>query len=282
MVEEQNTTNPADPVEEAAPLAQTNGSDAETPRDEHTPSAADEAAAQSPAETSESQQSGAQAAENAGTGDDKPEEQAPFVSAPSTQLLFRAPDIKPLPARPAPRDDSDDEDESGSNSRRRSRKRRGGDQGGDNSSRAELITEPQKVKGSTRLEAKKQRRRDGRDAGRRRAVVTEAEFLARRESVDRKMIVRSKGGRIQIGVLEDDVLAEHYVARSQESSLIGNVYLGKVQNVLRAWKPRSSTSDAGATPCSTPAKSTGTRSRPATSRAVSSLPSSPATRSSCK
>ncbi|ERK70334.1 S1 RNA binding domain protein, partial [Leifsonia aquatica ATCC 14665] len=96
----------------------------------------------------------------------------------------------------------------------------------------ELITEPQKVKGSTRLEAKKQRRRDGRDAGRRRPVITEAEFLARRESVDRQMIVREKSGRIQIGVLEDKVLVEHYVARSQEASLIGNVYLGRVQNVL--------------------------------------------------
>ena len=63
--------------------------------------------------------------------------------------------------------------------------------------------EPQRIKGSTRLEAKKQRRRDGRDAGRRRPVVTEAEFLARRESVDRQMIVRSKDGRIQIGVLEE-------------------------------------------------------------------------------
>ena len=96
----------------------------------------------------------------------------------------------------------------------------------------ELITEPQKVKGSTRLEAKKQRRRDGRDAGRRRAVITESEFLARRESVDRLMVVRSKSGRIQIGVLEDGVLVEHYVARNQDASLIGNVYLGRVQNVL--------------------------------------------------
>ncbi len=96
----------------------------------------------------------------------------------------------------------------------------------------ELITEPQRIKGSTRLEAKKQRRRDGREAGRRRAVVTEAEFLARREAVDRVMIVRSKNGRIQIAVLEDSVLVEHYVARNQDASLIGNVYLGRVQNVL--------------------------------------------------
>ena len=96
----------------------------------------------------------------------------------------------------------------------------------------ELITEPQRIKGSTRLEAKKQRRRDGRDAGRRRPVITEAEFIARRESVDRVMVVRSKFDRIQIGVLEDGVLVEHYVAKAAEASLIGNVYLGRVQNVL--------------------------------------------------
>ncbi len=96
----------------------------------------------------------------------------------------------------------------------------------------ELITEPQRIKGSTRLEAKKQRRRDGREAGRRRAVVTEAEFLARREAVDRVMVVRSKNGRVQIAVLEDNVLVEHYVARNQDASLIGNVYVGRVQNVL--------------------------------------------------
>ena len=96
----------------------------------------------------------------------------------------------------------------------------------------ELSNEPTKVRGSTRLEAKKQRRRDGRDAGRRRPVITEAEFLARRESVDRKMVVRSKFDRIQIGVLEDGVLVEHYVAKAADASLIGNVYLGRVQNVL--------------------------------------------------
>lgn len=88
------------------------------------------------------------------------------------------------------------------------------------------------LKGSTRLEAKRQRRRSSRDTGRRRQVITEAEFLARRESVDRKMIVRQRGERIQIGVLEDGVLAEHYVSHTTQDSLIGNVYLGKVQNVL--------------------------------------------------
>jgi ribonuclease E len=86
---------------------------------------------------------------------------------------------------------------------------------------------------STRIDAKRQRRRDSRDTGRRRApVLTEAEFLARREAVDRVMVVREKEDRIQIAVLEDEILVEHYVSRNQSASLIGNVYLGKVQNVL--------------------------------------------------
>ncbi len=96
----------------------------------------------------------------------------------------------------------------------------------------------QSVRGSTRLEAKRQRRRDGRDAGRRRVpILSEAEFLARRESVDRTMVVRERGDRIEIGVLEDDILVEHFVAASGRDggsgkSLVGNIYLGRVQNVL--------------------------------------------------
>jgi ribonuclease E len=163
-----------------------------------------------------------------------------FVSQVSTALHFYAPDIAPLPALELPEADDDDEDDQGDrdggSSRGRGRRRRRGGNGGSAPERpqrpVEVITEPQKIKGSTRLEAKKQRRRDGREAGRRRPVVTEAEFLARRESVDRQMIVRSKSGRVQIGVLEDKVLVEHYVARNQDASLIGNVYLGRVQNVL--------------------------------------------------
>lgn len=88
------------------------------------------------------------------------------------------------------------------------------------------------LKGSTRLEAKRQRRREGRDHGRRRQIITEAEFLARRESVQRSMIVREKDGRTQIAVLEDGVLVEHYVSQQSQASMAGNVYLGRVQNVL--------------------------------------------------
>ena len=96
-------------------------------------------------------------------------------------------------------------------------------------------TGPDKVtslKGSTRLEAKRQRRRETRESSRRNRGISEAEFLARRESVDRQMMVRQREGRIQIAVLEDGVLAEHFVSHTTQDSLIGNVYLGKVQNVL--------------------------------------------------
>jgi ribonuclease E len=89
------------------------------------------------------------------------------------------------------------------------------------------------VKGSTRLEAKRQRRRESRDTGRRRPpIISESEFLARREAVERVMVVRQQGDRTQIAVLEDGVLVEHYVDKASHQSYVGNVYLGKVQNVL--------------------------------------------------
>ena len=130
--------------------------------------------------------------------------------------------------------------------RRRRRRRRGSSDDGDGSSddppnTVTRVREPRSrggddvasLKGSTRLEAKKQRRREGREAGRRRApILTEAEFLARRESVDRVMVVRQQGDRTQIAVLEDGVLVEHYVTRGTSGSMVGNVYLGRVQNVL--------------------------------------------------
>ena len=83
------------------------------------------------------------------------------------------------------------------------------------------------------MAAKRVRRQEGRDSGRGRApILTEAEFLARREAVDRVMVVRQKGDRTQIAVLEDGILVEHYVTKASAQSYAGNVYLGKVQNVL--------------------------------------------------
>jgi ribonuclease E len=136
--------------------------------------------------------------------------------------------------------------EAGTSARRRRRKRRRGAADGDLLSPDDPpdtvvhVREPHNpaddvraIKGSTRLEAKKQRRREGRESGRRRPpVVTESEFLARRESVERTMVVRQRGDRTQMAVLEDGVLVEHYVNRTTHASYVGNVYLGKVQNVL--------------------------------------------------
>ncbi|MFE7798869.1 translation initiation factor IF-2 N-terminal domain-containing protein [Nocardia sp. NPDC057440] len=104
--------------------------------------------------------------------------------------------------------------------------------------RAAASDEVQGITGSTRLEAKRQRRRDGREAGRRRPpILTESEFLARREAVDRVMVVREKAfpdhpTATQVAVLEDNILVEHFVTSTGSASMVGNVYLGKVQNVL--------------------------------------------------
>ena len=142
---------------------------------------------------------------------------------------------------------SDESSEDGGQRRRRRRRRRRGE---DNApaaddpvdvvvrvreprSRKQAAQEVSGIEGSTRMEAKRQRRREGREAGRRRVpILSEAEFLARRESVVRKMIIRQREELSQIAVLEDDILVEHYVDRESAASLIGNVYLGRVQNVL--------------------------------------------------
>lgn len=71
-----------------------------------------------------------------------------------------------------------------------------------------------------------------RENRRRGTILTDAEFLARRESVDREMLVRQQGDRTQIAILEDNILVEHYVNKNSNISYVGNVYLGKVQNVL--------------------------------------------------
>ncbi|GIH54999.1 hypothetical protein Mro02_19130 [Microbispora rosea subsp. aerata] len=147
------------------------------------------------------------------------------------------------------REQAEDEPEVQTSTRRRRRRRRRGTEDTElapddppntvvrirapRATRSTSVDEVQGVRGSTRLEAKKQRRREGRELGRRRPpIITESEFLARRESVERVMIVRRQGGRTQIAVLEDGILVEHYVDRESSQSYVGNVYLGKVQNVL--------------------------------------------------
>ncbi|MEV5648474.1 translation initiation factor IF-2 N-terminal domain-containing protein [Nocardia sp. NPDC052254] len=161
-------------------------------------------------------------------------------------------------------EDTDDDSSSSDGSTRRRRRRRRRKSGEDNESEStadddppntvvhereprnkrRAVDEVQGISGSTRLEAKRQRRRDGREAGRRRPpILTESEFLARREAVDRVMVVREKsfpvtadhthaGATTQVAVLEDNILVEHFVTNTGTASMVGNVYLGKVQNVL--------------------------------------------------
>src|SRR5205823_9230622 len=49
---------------------------------------------------------------------------------------------------------------------------------------------------------------------------------------DKLMVITEHGERDQIAVLEENVLVQHYVTRTGARSMVGNVYLGRVQNVL--------------------------------------------------
>ncbi|HSE10964.1 MAG TPA: Rne/Rng family ribonuclease [Nocardioidaceae bacterium] len=207
--------------------------DAKAPEAEATPEAATEAKEASPGE-GEDEQGGERRRRRRGGrrrrrsgGGDEPEGSESSESSESEK------------ATEADKSDSDEGDEQSSGSRRRRRRRRSGE-GADGDEAEGRVRKARNAEdeitalsGSTRLEAKKQRRREGREAGRRRApIVSEAEFLARRESVDRVMVIRQRQDLTQIAVLEDKVLVEHYVSRESQTSLIGNVYLGRVQNVL--------------------------------------------------
>ncbi|MBG9221449.1 Rne/Rng family ribonuclease [Corynebacterium diphtheriae] len=135
-----------------------------------------------------------------------------------------------------------DDDSTHAKRRRRGRRGAGRGKGADDSAEtveAEEITEPVGIKGSTRLEAQRRRRAELREESKKkRHIVSEAEFLARRESVTRTMVVRERdrvdhhGMVTQVGVLEDGMLVEHFVTSEAQASMIGNIYLGRVQNVL--------------------------------------------------
>lgn len=141
-------------------------------------------------------------------------------------------------------DDSEVSD--GNRRRRRRRRRRGEDTGGADDDPSDVVVrvrEPRTpraandevtgIEGSTRMEAKRLRRKEGRAAGRsRRPILSEAEFLSRRESVNRQLLIRQRPEYTQLAVVEDNVLVEHYVDRASATSLIGSIYLGRVQNVL--------------------------------------------------
>jgi len=86
----------------------------------------------------------------------------------------------------------------------------------------------------TRLQA---RRASGRGRGRsssRRPISGVSDEMRRviAESPPRRMMVTVGSERMQIAVLEERTLVEHYVTRRQDVSYVGNIYVGRVQNVL--------------------------------------------------
>ena len=218
-------------VEEAEPKRRRKSAAADeesAPREEAAPKrrrrskkAADEAetaeASEAPASESESEEAPAEPKTRRRRRSKKADE----ASAPAQEDADKA---------DAPAQDSDSSDEEETSGRRRRRRRArssaSSEEGGDPADQVQAL------KGSTRLEAKKMRRREGRREGRRRHSISESEFLARRESVERTMVIRDQDGLDQIAILEDGLLVEHYVARRTQSSMVGNIYLGRVQNVL--------------------------------------------------
>ena len=154
--------------------------------------------------------------------------------------------------------ESDDSSEDSANSHRRRRRRRGAEDGVEAGEMVDEDGVPTVVKvRETKERPERAERQDRGDRGNRRdrhhrregrhredrreyretyrrrgTIITEGEFLARRDEVKREMLVRQKGDRTQICVIEDGVMVEHYVNRNSSISYVGNVYLGKVQNVL--------------------------------------------------
>ena len=63
---------------------------------------------------------------------------------------------------------------------------------------------------------------------------TGPQSLARREAAERLMLVRQADHGAEIAMLEDGVLVEYYAGQASDQSLVGNVYLGKIERVLAA------------------------------------------------
>ncbi|MBW3602026.1 MAG: Rne/Rng family ribonuclease, partial [Actinobacteria bacterium] len=86
----------------------------------------------------------------------------------------------------------------------------------------------------TRLRARRERRAGGSGRGRRKPVggVSEETRRVIAEGPPRRMLVTVGRERTQIAVLEERTLVEHYVTHRRDVSFVGNIYKGRVQNVL--------------------------------------------------
>ena len=85
---------------------------------------------------------------------------------------------------------------------------------------------------TSKTKERKRKDRSGRGQSRRRPTRQQPEIIAPPPTERKQMLVRRTPHQTQIVVLEGAVLVEHYVARSDKQSLAGNIYLGKVRNVL--------------------------------------------------
>jgi Ribonuclease G/E len=109
--------------------------------------------------------------------------------------------------------------------------------GSDAASDADKEMQEAIAKGGTRAAAKRGRqggagRGGGGRRGQRPGGVPEEVRRAILEGPPRTMLVTSRQDRTQIAVLEDRSVVEHYVTRTDDVTLVGNIYMARVQNVL--------------------------------------------------
>jgi len=156
----------------------------------------------------------------------------------------------PVPAVPPPgpaRSESDTNSNSnGSGSRSGQRRRRRGGQGGKGGQKTpqsnSAESQPEQSGGEQRSGQGARRRRRGGRGGRGRSSELAPEVMEQRRGRERNgkpvgryfMCVQVREGVTQVAVLEGRSLIEHYVSRPADdvSQIHGNIYLGRVQNVL--------------------------------------------------
>ncbi|MEX1004301.1 MAG: Rne/Rng family ribonuclease [Acidimicrobiia bacterium] len=89
-----------------------------------------------------------------------------------------------------------------------------------------------KKQGGGQRQRQDQSSKTGVDTTRRRRPPREDEIIIPPESLRKQMLVRVRPHQTQVVVLEGPQLVEHYVATAESESLVGNIYLGRVRNVL--------------------------------------------------
>jgi ribonuclease E len=122
----------------------------------------------------------------------------------------------------------------------RKRRRGGGGGGGGRAAGTEAVAQSADVADDPQSESQRKRRRGGR--GKAAPSAADLELFEQRRGRERNgrpigryfMCVQVRPGMAQVAVLEGRSLIEHYVSRPADdvSQIHGNIYLGRVQNVL--------------------------------------------------